>query len=96
MGDYLFATELKAEHNCLDFVLQELGNYPDIGEPIIRAALLSPVVRERHGATNALPEWSNRLNKSLKEISPILFSIVKDIAPIEVNLKNQESMKKLL
>lgn len=96
MGDYLFATKLRAEHNCLGFVLQELGNYPNTGEHIIRTALLSPVVGERDGATNALLEWSNRLDKSLADISPLLFSIVRDLALIEVNLENQESMNQLL
>jgi len=43
MGDYLFSPTHMQECGCLDFVLQELTNYPLLGEALIKTALLSPV-----------------------------------------------------
>lgn len=96
MGDYLFGTTYTAEHGCLDFVLQELGAYPNMGECFIRAALLSPVVRERHGATRALVEWSKQLGQPLKDISPGLFSVLSQVAPTEINDEVKERSERLL
>ena len=41
-------------HSKLDSVLQELHRFPDIGWPLIRCGLQSPVVRNRNKALNAL------------------------------------------
>lgn len=96
MGDCLFAPNLSQEHHCLDFVLQELKKYPKMGEQLIQTALQSPVVRERNGACAALEEWSKLLNRNLQVISPGLYSVLKDIAAIEVNPDTKKNMKKLL
>lgn len=44
-------------HSCLDFILQELGKYPGKGAVLIKAALKSPVVRNRIWVTNVLSSW---------------------------------------
>ncbi|HEX6276428.1 MAG TPA: HEAT repeat domain-containing protein [Polyangiaceae bacterium] len=44
-------------HGYLDFVLQELGRFPEKGWPLIRAGLRSPVTRNRHMALRALSTW---------------------------------------
>lgn len=96
MGDFLFAQSLSQEHHCLDFVLQELGNYPKMGEKLVQAALKSPVIRERNGACRVMEKWCNILNRDLQDISPNLYSLLKEIAEIEVNANTRENMKKLL
>ena len=96
MGDFLFAESLAHEHNCLDFVLQELKNYPKMGEKLVQTALKSPVTRERNGACNVMEEWCKILNQNLQTVSPDLFSLLKEIADIEVNPDTKNIMKKLL
>ncbi|MGV8038763.1 MAG: hypothetical protein AB2L07_01300 [Thermoanaerobaculaceae bacterium] len=44
-------------HQCLDFIVQDLGRYPGQGWPLIAAALKSPVVRNRYMALKALSRW---------------------------------------
>lgn len=96
MGDFLFAESLAHEHNCLDFVLQELKNYPKMGEKLVQTALKSPVTRERNRACNVMEEWCKILNQNLQTVSPDLFSLLKEIADIEVNPDTKNIMKKLL
>lgn len=43
-----------APHRTLDWILQELRNWPGLGEDFIRAGLMSPVVRNRIGAARVL------------------------------------------
>lgn len=96
MGDFLFAESFAEEHYCLDFVLQELKNYPRMGEKLVQTALKSPVVRERNGACKVIEEWCKKLNKNLQDISPNLYSVLKEIESIEVNADTKENMNKLL
>jgi hypothetical protein len=44
-------------HSRLDFLLQELGRFPQRGWPFIKAGLKSPVIRNRHMAIRALGAW---------------------------------------
>jgi hypothetical protein len=46
-----------AAHQCLDFVVQDLGKWPGRGWTLIAAALSSPVTRNRNMAINALTNW---------------------------------------
>lgn len=47
-----------ALHRTLDWILQELRRWPGKGGDFIRAALMSPVVRNRVGAARALLAWT--------------------------------------
>jgi len=96
MGDLLFAESLSQEHRCLEFILDELKNYPLMGEKLVLTALKSPVVRERIIACRVLEEWCEKLNQNLKEISPELFTVLKEIVDIEIDADTRENMKKLL
>jgi hypothetical protein len=96
MGDFLFSENLSQEHICLDFVLQELKQYPKMGERLVQTALQSPVVRERNGACKVMEEWSNLLNQNLQVISPNLFSVLKETARKEINADTKKNMKKIL
>jgi len=46
-----------AHHGHLDFVLQDLRRFPNLGWPLIQAGLRSPVVRNRNMAIRALAAW---------------------------------------
>jgi len=46
-------------HNCLDYLLQDLGDFPNKGFNLIKAGLKSPVTRNRHMAVKALSEWGH-------------------------------------
>ena len=67
-----------------------------MGERLIKAALQSPVVRERNGACKVVEEWSKQLDQNLNAISPNLFKVLKDTARIEVDSDMKKNMKKLL
>jgi len=45
------------QHDCLDFVLQELRRFPGYGQQLIAAGLQSPVIRNRNMAVAALAAW---------------------------------------
>lgn len=96
MGDFLYAEKFPHEHTCLDFLLQELKIYPKTGCRLVKAALQSPVTRERNGACAVLSEWCQELNQPLQTISPDLYALLNDIAQIEVNSDAKKSMEKLL
>lgn len=44
-------------HQCLDVIVQELGDHPGRGWPLLAAALRSPVIRNRNLALRALAAW---------------------------------------
>lgn len=44
-------------HSCLDFLLQDLGDYPGQGFELIKTGLVSPVTRNRNMAIKALSGW---------------------------------------
>ena len=44
-------------HRCLDVIVQDLDRFPGKGWPILRAAIRSPVVRNRNMAVRALAAW---------------------------------------
>jgi hypothetical protein len=46
-----------SNHSCLDFILQDLGQYPGKGWKLVATGLQSPVVRNRNMALNALSRW---------------------------------------
>jgi hypothetical protein len=46
-----------APHQALDFIVQDLNRFPGRGWPLIRAALRSPVTRNRNMAINAMFGW---------------------------------------
>lgn len=46
-----------ASHGALDFVVQDLGPFPGRGWPLLRAALRSPVTRNRNMALRTLASW---------------------------------------
>lgn len=46
-----------AAHSALDFILQDLGNFPGKGWDFVKVGLRSPVIRNRNMAVRALSEW---------------------------------------
>ncbi len=50
-------------HQAFDFLLQELPKYPGKGWPLVRAALRSPVIRQRHKALLVLSGWPDGLDE---------------------------------
>ncbi|NTF97840.1 hypothetical protein [Rhizobium rhizogenes] len=46
-----------AHHHALDFILQDLGQFPTVGWTLIKAGLRSRVIRNRNFALRALGAW---------------------------------------
>ena len=96
MGDHLFAEDYWQEHSALDFVLQELGKYPNLGESLLKTALGSPVVRERNFACRVLHAWSEKLSQPVRMFSPELFHMLEGTMQQEVNPDTKKRMEELL
>ncbi len=47
-------------HSCLDYILQELGQFPRKGVNLIKVGLRSPVVRNRNMSLKALSNWGQK------------------------------------
>ncbi len=45
------------QHSALDFILQDLGEFPGKGWPLVEAGLRSPVIRNRNMALKVLGAW---------------------------------------
>jgi len=73
-------------HNCLDFILQEMGKFPNKGIPLIEAGLKSPVIRNRNMALNALESWGKA------NWSPEIVKILSDA----YNKEPDEDVKKFI
>lgn len=96
MGKELFPKNLPEEHMCLEMVLQELKNYPNMGETLVQTALRSPVIRERNFACRVLKQWSLQLGMPVQTVSPNLFSVLAETAAVEVNPDTQKNMEEIL
>jgi hypothetical protein len=96
MNDYLFAAEYWREHSALEEALIGLGEYPNLGKPLVLAGLNSPIVRERNQACHTLEEWGKALSQPISTVAPDLFEALKNIAVIEVNEDTRETMTKLI
>ena len=69
--DMGLGTEYKV-HGCLDFILQELGKFPQKGSRLVAVGLKSPVIRNRNFALKVLSKWGEAnwdqiLKKALQE-----------------------------
>jgi hypothetical protein len=84
-----FGAEFKV-HHCIDFLLPALNNFPGKGVSIIRAALLSPVVRNRNIALNVLEVWGS------DHITSDLVTDLKKLEQLEVNDQTNQSLQQLL
>lgn len=86
----------KAEHWNVDMVVQNLGNYPCLGELLIKASIHSPITRYRNMAAMALEGWKQKLNQPLCDISNELYHDIVEVSAIEVDEQLKERWKLLL
>jgi len=96
MGDLLYAKTLRDEHQTLDILLGQLAEYPNLGTDLVKAAIYSPVTRDRNFACRVLKAWCKKLNKPLSDVSPVLYTALTDIVLREVNPKTKATMCKIL
>ena len=84
------------EYSKLLFILQELDKYPGKGEELILTGLRSPVVNNRFKAVTALKNWTHRLSKPLRAISPKIAAELYKLPAKEPNSEIKEDMLDLL
>jgi hypothetical protein len=96
MGNYLFSPTYMQECGCLDFVLQELRNYPLLGELLVKTTLLSPVMRNRNGACKIIDAWFEKIGQPVAEYSPTLYDTLKSVSDGEINTDTKKRMIKLV
>jgi len=96
MGDLLFAETLNSEHHTLEILLGQLAAYPNMGSSLVKAALYSPITRERNFACRVLTAWCDKLGKPLSDVSLGLYTALADTVLKEVNPKTKATMCKIL
>jgi len=96
MGDLLFAETLNSEHHTLEILLGQLAAYPNMGSSLVKAALYSPITRERNFACRVLTAWCDKLGKPLSDVSLALYIALADTVLKEVNPKTKATMCKIL
>lgn len=86
----------KTEHWNVDMVVQYLGNYPYLGENLIKASIHSPITRYRNMAAKAMEGWKQKLNLPICDISNELYNNIVEVYSIEVDEKLKERWNLLL
>lgn len=78
------------KHQCLDYVVTFLETYPGKGEPILLAALLSPMTRNRNMALKVLQKWG-KVNWS-----EMIFTKLQQLSRIEPNKSTSMNISRLI
>ena len=82
--------------HALEFLLQELRQYPFEGQEFVEAALQSEPVRTRNGALYVLEFWVATKGKPLAEILPSFYDLLTRLRTLEPTEHNKVRMDKLL
>jgi len=84
-------------HNALTMILQELGDKAGIGEKLIKPALKSPVVSNRHMALSVFEKWLDRSKaQTIQEMSPELGEYLESLLSDEVREDLRQRMEQML
>ena len=84
------------EYNQLQFLIQELDDKPLTGVPFIKAALESPVSRNRYRALTVLQAWVQAEECTLLELLPEIHKEVLLLQKKEINEGNSKMIVPLL
>ncbi|MDE7415527.1 MAG: hypothetical protein K2N44_04295 [Lachnospiraceae bacterium] len=96
-ADEIGLGEAYEAHNALTMILQELGDKAGIGEKLIKPALKSPVVSNRHMALSALEKWLDSSKaQTIQEMSPELGEYLASLLPDEVRGDLRQRMEQML
>lgn len=90
-----FGPEFKRQ-NCLDFIVQELGNYPLEGLELVETALQCAPPRNRNFALRALQGWVDIKQTPLERLLPETFALVCRLKENEPTDSVRERMEKLI
>lgn len=82
--------------SALEFLLQELRQYPFEGQEFVETALQSEPVRTRNGALYVLEFWVATKGKPLSEILPGFYDLLTRLRALEPTEHNKDRMDKLL
>ena len=83
-------------HRALTLILQELRNRVNVGEKLIRPALKSPVVSNRHMALSALEGWTEQSGQALQELLPKMAGYLEGLLAEEVREDLRQRMEQIL
>lgn len=84
------------KEHALEYLLQELRQYPGEGAEFVEAALQTEPVRTRNSALYVLEFWVTREEKPLKEILPDMHALLTRLRDAEPTEHNQERIDRLL
>lgn len=82
--------------SALEFLMQELRQYPYEGQDFIETGLRSAPVRTRNGALYVLEHWVTEESKSLAVVLPHFYELLSDLKEIEPDDKVRARMDQLL
>ena len=84
------------KENALDFLLQELREYPLEGKEFVEVALQSTPIRTRNSALTVLQHWVEKKKQPLSELSSSIYSLLNELKEIEPNEGTKKMMHKLV
>lgn len=82
--------------NALEFLMQELREYPLEGVEFIKTGLQCEPIRTRNGALTVLQHWVSKKKKPLSEILPEINSLLIMLTALEVDESVKKRMDKLI
>lgn len=83
-------------YDMLQYLIQELDDKPLVGQDFVKAALGSPVTRNRYRALAVLQEWVQAKNTPLAVLAPELYEEVRLLQDREINEGNLKMIVLLL
>ncbi len=95
-GEELGLGDAFEAHRALTLILQELRNRVNVGEKLIRPALKSPVVSNRHMALSALEGWTEQSGQALQELLPKMAGYLEGLLAEEVREDLRQRMEQIL
>lgn len=95
MTEFGLGKEFKKQQ-CLDAIVQHLGNYPLEGVELVETALQCSPTRNRNIALNVLQAWVNAKQTPLEQLLPKTFALLKKLKELEPDEKVREKTEKLL
>lgn len=83
-------------HRILNFCVQELGEWPGKGIPLLKTALFSSVISNRNLALSVIEKWEDSTKLKIKDISEELWQVLMQLKTLECDEKVLERVNNCL
>ena len=84
------------KETALEYLMQELRNFPLEGQDFIETGLQCAPVRTRHGALNVLQAWISAKGIPLSQLLPDFQKLLMRLSEVEIKDEIKERMERLI